>query len=172
MTVNWEQIRQDYLTGQESQAALARRYGISPAALSKRIRQEGWQREKSPGWEGRMQRVDALADRMLTALERAVEELDTVTQSVREKTKTDDGREIVTDFQRLLPEEAGLIDRGGLKQLTGVLKDIKDVLMLRSEADTREQEARIAKLQRDLQKEELQSRVIVTMEGGCEEFGD
>ena len=119
-----------------------------------------------------MQRVDALADRMLTALERAVEELDTVTQSVREKTKTDDGREIVTDFQRLLPEEAGLIDRGGLKQLTGVLKDIKDVLMLRSEADTREQEARIAKLQRDLQKEELQSRVIVTMEGGCEEFGD
>ena len=172
MTVNWEQIRQDYLTGQESQAALARRYGISPAALSKRIRQEGWQREKSPGWEGRMQRVDALADRMLTALERAVEELDTVTQSVREKTKTDDGREIVTDFQRLLPEEPGLIDRGGLKQLTGVLKDIKDVLMLRSEADTREQEARIAKLQRDLQKEELQSRVIVTMEGGCEEFGD
>lgn len=170
--MNWEQIRQDYLTGQESQAALARRYGISPASLSKRIRQEGWQREKSPGWEGRMQRVDALADRMLTALERAVEELDTVTQSVREKTKTDDGREIVTDFQRLLPEEAGLIDRGGLKQLTGVLKDIKDVLMLRSEADTREQEARIAKLQRDLQKEELQSRVIVTMEGGCEEFGD
>ena len=170
--MNWEQIRQDYLTGQESQAALARRYGVSPAALSKRIRQEGWQREKSPGWEGRMQRVDALADRMLTALERAVEELDTVTQSVREKTKTDDGREIVTDFQRLLPEEAGLIDRGGLKQLTGVLKDIKDVLMLRSEADTREQEARIAKLQRDLQKEELQSRVIVTMEGGCEEFGD
>ena len=83
--MNWEQIRQDYLTGQESQAALARRYGISPAALSKRIRQEGWQREKSPGWEGRMQRVDALADRMLTALERAVEELDTVTQSVREK---------------------------------------------------------------------------------------
>ena len=172
VTDNWEKIRQDYLTGNESQAALARRYGISRTALSKRIRQEGWKREATPGWESRLRRVDALADRMLTALERAVEELDTVTQSVREKTKTDDGREIVTEFQRLLPGEQGIIDRGGLKQLTGVLKDIKDVLMLRSEADSREQEARIAKLQRDLQKEEMQSRVIVTMEGGCDEFGD
>ena len=172
MTVNWEQIRQDYLTGQESQAALARRYGVSPAALSKRIRQEGWQREKSPGWEGRMQRVDALADRMLTALERAVEELDTVTQSVREKTKTDDGREIVTDFQRLLPEEAGLIDRGGLKQLTGVLKDIKDVLTLRSDADAREQEARIAKLQRDLERETERACVTVQLEGESESYAE
>ena len=70
VTDNWEKIRQDYLTGNESQAALARRYGISRTALSKRIRQEGWKREAAPGWESRLRRVDALADRMLTALER------------------------------------------------------------------------------------------------------
>ncbi len=81
---------------------------------------------------------------MLGCLERAVRELDTVTQNVREKSKLEDGAELVTDFERLLPEEKGIIDRGGLKQLTGVLKDIKDVLTLRSDADTREQEARIA----------------------------
>lgn len=62
MTDNWEKIRQDYLTGNESQAALARRYGISRTALSKRIRQEGWKREAAPGWESRLRRVDALAD--------------------------------------------------------------------------------------------------------------
>ena len=102
-------------------------------------------------------------------LERAVRELDTVTQNVREKSKLEDGAELVTDFERLLPEEKGIIDRGGLKQLTGVLKDIKDVLTLRSDADTREQEARIAKLQRDLDRETEKASVTVVLEGesGC-----
>ena len=102
-------------------------------------------------------------------LERAVKELDTVTQNVREKSKLEDGAELVTDFERLLPEEKGIIDRGGLKQLTGVLKDIKDVLTLRSDADTREQEARIAKLQRDLDRETEKASVTVVLEGesGC-----
>ena len=101
--------------------------------------------------------------------ERAVEELDTVTESVREKAKKEDGGEVTTDYQRLLPQEKGIIDRGGLKQLTGVLKDIKDVLTLRSDADTREQEARIAKLQRDLDRETEKASVTVVLEGesGC-----
>ena len=125
---------------------------------------EQWQRESSD-------RVAAAAGRLLDRLEQAVAELDAVTQTCRRKIKTEDGEQTI-EFTEKYPRKKGLVDRGGLKQLTGVLKDIKDVLMLRSEADTREQEARIAKLQRDLQKEELQSRVIVTMEGGCEEFGD
>lgn len=119
-----------------------------------------------------MERVDALADAMLTCLERAVDELDTVTQSIREKTKLEDGGEVVTDFERLLPAEKGIIDRGGLKQLTGVLKDIKDVLTLRPEADVREQEARIAKLQRDLSREEAQSCITVKLEGESLDYAE
>nr|DAH97706.1 MAG TPA: hypothetical protein [Caudoviricetes sp.] len=92
-----------------------------------------------------------------------------VTESVREKAKKEDGGELVTDYQRLLPQEKGIIDRGGLKQLTGVLKDLKEVLVLRSDADTREQEARIAKLQRDLREQEAQS-VTVLLEGACQEY--
>ena len=50
-----------------------------------------------------------------------------------------------------------------------MLKDLKEVLVLRSDADTREQEARIAKLQRDLREQEAQS-VTVLLEGACQEY--
>ena len=45
----------------------------------------------------RMRRVDTLADAMLTCLERAVEELDTVTRTVKERVKREDGVDMTTD---------------------------------------------------------------------------
>lgn len=187
VTPDWKKIRREYSRG-ATQAALQKRYGIPPSTLRGRIRREGWTRDavqqvlKGEHFSAepphgipadpRMERVDALADAMLTCLERAVDELDTVTQSIREKTKLEDGAEVVTDFERLLPAEKGIIDRGGLKQLTGVLKDIKDVLTLRPEADVREQEARIAKLQRDLSREEAQSRITVKLEGESLDYAE
>lgn len=184
MTPDWARIRQDYAEG-ASQRSLEKRYGVPRTTLQNRIRREGWSRtEIGPEEEvqkaeqellcarmreARMERVAALADDLLSCLERAVKELDAVTESVREKAKKEDGGELVTDYQRLLPQEKGIIDRGGLKQLTGVLKDLKEVLVLRSDADTREQEARIAKLQRDLREQEAQS-VTVLLEGACQEY--
>ncbi|MDY3771395.1 MAG: hypothetical protein SO002_00090, partial [Candidatus Faecousia sp.] len=61
---------------------------------------------------------------------------------------------------------------GGLKQLTGVLKDLKEILVLRSEGDTLEQQARIARLQRELNREDSQERILVTMEGACGDYAD
>ena len=116
--------------------------------------------------------MDDLADRMLTCLERAVEELDAVTRTVREKVKKEDGGDVTTDYAQVMPGEKGLIDRGGLKQLTGVLKDLKEILVLRSEGDTLEQQARIARLQRELSREDSQERILVTMEGACGGYAD
>lgn len=187
MTPDWKKIRRDYSRG-ATQAALQKRYGVASSTLRGRIRREGWTRSadaevskveqlrdptpQNAASDPRMERVDALADAMLGCLERAVKELDTVTQSVREKAKLEDGAEVVTDFERLLPTEKGIIDRGGLKQLTGVLKDIKDVLTLRPEADVREQEARIAKLRRELDREQDQQSIRVTLEGESLEYAE
>ena len=187
MTPDWKRIRRDYSRG-ATQAALQKRYGVAASTLRGRIRREGWTRDgerivlkseqsdhslpQNASLDPRMERVDTLADAMLDCRERAVKELDTVTQSVREKTKLEDGAEVVTDFERLLPTEKGIIDRGGLKQLTGVLKDIRDVLTLRPEADVREQEARIAKLQRDLRREQEQERITIQLEGESLEYAE
>ena len=61
---------------------------------------------------------------------------------------------------------ASIIDRQGLKQIAAALKDIKEVQMLKSELDRREQEARIAKLQKEAEKEEQNQDVMITIEGG------
>lgn len=183
MKPDWILLRREYGQGSTA-AALSRRYGIPESTLRSRIKRENWKKiepgqkvtqktyvEKDEQREERLRRVDALADSMLTCLERAVEELDTVTRSVKEKVKKEDGSDVTTDYTQRIDGEKGIIDRGGLKQLTGVLKDLKDVLMLRSDADTREQEARIARIQKELERETAQN-IRVTLEGGCESFAD
>ena len=111
--------------------------------------------------------MDALAESLLTRLEQAVGQLDAVSVTCREKVKTADG-ETNREYQQVMTDVHGLVDRGGLKQLTGVLKDIKDILDIRCEADTREQEAKIAKILRELDQTAAQE-VAVTWE---QEVGD
>lgn len=74
-------------------------------------------------------RLEALVDSLLSKAERAVSELDAVTVTCREKVKDPEtGRETNREHQEVLEGAAGLIDRSGLKQLTAVLKDIRDIL--------------------------------------------
>ena len=73
-------------------------------------------------------RAAAVAEGLLTALERAVKELSAVVATRKEKKKTEDG-EMMTEYQVLLPEKQGSVDRAALRQLVGVLKDLREVLM-------------------------------------------
>ena len=115
-------------------------------------------------------RVNAAAEGLLTALERAVEELDAVTVTRKEKVKSDTG-EVNTEVQQVLSGETGLIDRGGLKQLTGVLKDMREIFGLQTELESQEQLARIRKLERDLEVPE-NGGLTVTLEGEVEGFAE
>ena len=184
MNPDWEAVRREYGRG-VSIGDLSRRWSIPESTLRGRARREDWKKvegkekrhqkycvQKEEPKSDRLQRVDTLADAMLTCLERAVEELDTVTRSVKERVKREDGADVTMDYAQILEGEKGIIDRGGLKQLTGVLKDLKDVLMLRSDADSREQEMRIAKLQRDLDQAQRQECIRVRLEGEVEGYAE
>ena len=62
------------------------------------------------------------------------------------------------------PEE---MDTQEMKHISGVLKDCKEILMIKSQKDLEEQDARIAKLRREAENEENQSRdVTITIAGG------
>lgn len=175
MTPDWEKIRQEYCRGTPV-SALSKTWAVSESTLRNRAKREGWKRaskgkipqkatemvQKEEQIALRQTRVDSLADGMLTCLERAVEELDAVTRTVREKVKKEDGTDVTTDYSQVIPGERGLIDRGGLKQLTGVLKDLKEVLSLCSEGEALEREVRIQRLQRELTGQE---EILVRLEG-------
>ena len=60
-----------------------------------------------------------------------------------------------------------------LKQLTGALKDIKDIQSLKGDADTREQEARIKKLEKEATLEDKDKEPIrVVLEGNTDRYAD
>jgi len=108
-------------------------------------------------------RAAAVAEGLLSALEKAVEELSAVVATRREKTKTDEG-ETVTEYQVLLPQTQGAVDRGALRQLVGVLKDMREIFGILAPGEEREQEARLMKLERELGGEET-AGITVTWEG-------
>ena len=123
---------------------------------------EQWQRESSD-------RVAAAAGRLLDRLEQAVAELDAVTQTCRRKVKTEDGEQTI-EFTEKYPRKKGLVDRGGLKQLTGVLKDLQEILLRSPELDLREREARILRLEQELNRETDTDAVTVMLEGEADDY--
>lgn len=118
-----------------------------------------------------LSRVEEIALRLLDRLEQAVKELDTVTVKHREKVKTPDG-EHSTEYDVKLPRKKGIIDRGGLKQLTGVLKDLQDILKFDPQLDQQEKYLRLERLRRELDQEENSEGVTVILEGEAKRYAD
>jgi hypothetical protein len=57
-----------------------------------------------------------------------------------------------------------------MKDVSVVLKNLKDLLMIKSEIDLREQEARIEKLRKDAAGEEKAPKIEITLGGGLEDY--
>lgn len=123
-------------------------------------------REKLP-----MERVNGIALELLDRLDQAVRELDAVVAKRREKSKTEDV-ETVLEYEQRVPRKKGIVDRGGLKQLTGVLKDLEDILLCLPELDAREQLARISRLEREMDQQSHPPEILVTLEGEAKDFAD
>ena len=92
------------------------------------------------------ERLREVAGRLLERLEQAVEELDKGTVLLREKVKTENGEEIT---ELIKAKRKGIVDRAGLKQLTGVLKDLQDILCRDGSMDVKERQLRLQKLEQE-----------------------
>jgi uncharacterized protein YjcR len=154
--VDWSAIKTEYITDEStSYRKLAEKYGVSYTSIGERARKEGWAKErerflnktlsKTLNAIGKKQarqasRVQMVAEKLLSKIEAAVDDLNMA--------------ELFTD-------------RTALKQITGALKDIKDIQMIKSDADLREQEARIKNLERQAEADDSNvNAVTVTIEGG------
>ena len=63
------------------------------------------------------------------------------------------------------------IDTQEMKHISGVLKDIKEILMIKSAKDLEEQDARIAKLRKEAESDEANREPVrVIIEDGLSEY--
>lgn len=157
---DWQAIKTEYITTDTSYRKLAQKYGVNATNIAKKASKEKWVEERnknasktlsktlnaiSTKQADRAARLQTVADKLLTKVERLV----------------DEGEELLTDTSTM-------------RDIARVLKDIKDIQMIRSDADLREQEARIDKLRKEAMSDEgdKQQTVTVIMGDGADKYGD
>lgn len=155
--MDWQKIKTEYITTDTSYRKLAQKYGVDQATVSRRAKKEEWVAEKQRhDSETQAKIVEAIGRQQVGRVTRL--------QTVADK--------LLGKVESLLEEvEPADLDTQAMKHISGVLKDIKEIQMIRSDADMREQEARIANLRRQAQKEEVGKEPIrVVIEDGLSEF--
>ena len=151
---DWEKIKAEYITTEVSVRDLAQKYGVHYTTIGKKASKEGWQ-------ELRQQQTNTTLTKILTAVsDRKVD------RAARLMTVAD---KLLTKIEQAVDQE-GLISAGAIKNLSDALKNIRDTQMIRSDADMREQEARIRNLEKQAEKEATDNEIKVTIEGDLEVY--
>lgn len=134
---DWQSIKTEYITTDTSYRKLAQKYGISYNAIGNRSRDENWQELRDQHLTKTMTKtMNAIASQQANRAARL--------QTVADK--------LLTKVEQLIEDDEGLLaDTSSMRDISRILKDLKDIQMIKSDADMREQEARIEKLRADAQ---------------------
>lgn len=157
---DWQKIKTEYITSDTSYRKLAQKYGIHYKVISQKGKDEQWVELRS---QHRDKTLTKALDRICEAKADRAARLNSVAELLLE------------NVYRLLTSEDCKIfmDTQGMKHISGVLKDIKEVQMIKSDADMREQEARIRNLQKQAEKDETVNEPIrVVIEDGLDKFSE
>lgn len=141
----WKKIKAEYIAGGTSYRKLAEKYGVSRTTLEKTAKDEKWTELRRQA-EGKAEAkiVETISD-----------------QNAKKAATLNDIADILADRIKALAEKAE--DADTIKKLTSAAKDIRDIKGIKTDADLREQEARIRKLEQECA-EQKDTRVIVQFE--------
>ena len=154
--VDWQAIKTEYITTETSYRKLAQKYGVNTTNIAKKASREGWV-------EQRKQNANKTLSKTLNAIASQQASRAARLQTVADK--------LLSKVERLVDEgEELLTDTSTMRDIARVLKDIKDIQMIKSDADMREQEARIDKLRKEAMVEKENNEVKVTIVGELEEY--
>ena len=150
---DWQKIKTEYITTNTSYRKLGEKYGIHYKVISQKGKDEEWVELRSQHRDKTLTKtLDTISDKQVDRASNLISVSDLLLAKVKSLLETN--AEVLADTQ-------------SMKHISGVLKDIKEIQMIRSDADMREQEARIKNLQKQAEKEDGPSKdVTITIEGG------
>ena len=154
---DWQAIRTEYITTETSYRKLAQKYGINVTTIAKTASDEKWV-------EQRKQHAINTQTKTLEKISQQEANRAAKIHSVADK--------LLKKIEAMVDSEEPL-DTKGIRALTAAVKDLKEIQCVRSELDKQEQEARIANLRRNADKDEEESSMIeVVFAAGPEEWNE
>lgn len=142
--MDWKQIKAEYIAGGTSYRKLAEKYGVSFTTLTRTAQRENWVglRQQAEN-KAATKIVDVVSDKEARKANKIIDVADKLLDKISEMMDT-----VVTDTQ-------------SIKHLTSALKDLKEIKGIKSAADMKEQEARIAKLQKEAEGDENKDTTVI-----------
>lgn len=132
---DWKAIKTEYITTDTSYRKLAQKYGVNPTNIAKRASKEKWTEERKKNANKALSKtLNAISTKQAERTAKLIGVSDLLLDKVKELLETN--AEL-------------LVDTSIMRDVSVVLKNLKDIQMIKSDADMREQEARIEKLRAD-----------------------
>ena len=154
---DWQKIKTEYITTDTSYRKLAQKYGLDQATIAQRGKKEDWVSiRKQKASETQAKIINAVEDRKVDRAAKLLDVADLLMEKVRQRIEAVDALEMGSQEFR---------------HLSSTIKDLKEIQMIRSDADMREQEARIANLRKQAEGDDPGNKEIkVTMAGDIEVY--
>ena len=152
---DWQAIKTEYITTQTSYRKLAQKHGIHYKVISDRGKDEGWVELRS---QYRAKTLTKTLDKISRQEANRAARIHSVADKLLNKIEA-------------MVESGKPLDTKGIRALTAAVKDLKEIQSVRSDLDRQEQEARIANLRKQAEKDEDKTEEIeVVFVGGEEEW--
>lgn len=152
--MDWKRIKTEYIAGGTSYRKLAEKYGVSQSTLRKVAAKEQWTELRNKARTKTDTKViDAISDKEADKQIKIVDVADKLLAKISETI-----------------DKLSAIDSQSLKHFTSALKDLKDIKGFKSEADRREQEARIRNLEKQAEADNESKDIKVEIGSDAEEY--
>jgi hypothetical protein len=147
LMADWQKIKTEYITTDTSYRELSQKYGVHYTNIAKKAKKEDWQ-------QLRQQQANTTQTKMIQAVERRkvdraaklLETSDLLLQKVRQRIEALDALEMGSQEFR---------------HLSATIKDLKEIQMIRSDAD----------MQKQAEKEDKEKpSITITLEGGLSDY--
>lgn len=151
---DWKKIKTEYITTDTSYRKLAQKYGVNYRTICIRSQSEGWLEQRQQHINNvTTQAINTVAEKQIDRAAR----LQTVTEKLLTKIEA-------------MAESEDIFDAKSVRSLCAAIKDIKEIQGIKSDADKREQEARIKRLEMETDPNRGGETPKLIVEGMPEEF--
>lgn len=157
--MDWQKVKADYISGGISYRKLAEKHGVSFNTLKTRAIEEQWYKlRQQKEHKTTTKIVETLSDKDTKNAVNLIDIADKLLKKIENAVDNFDMNELFAD-------------RSALKQITGALKDLKDIKGIKTDADMREQEARIRNLEKQIEGESgADKHVTVILNGDLDKY--